>query len=86
MNRADAYHSLFLSWPLFSFRHEGNSTDQWMGQPKDFSAEFLCKKQVGYHIPYAPCREGNSSSLSFSILLKIMLLSGMHIPKGISQL
>lgn len=71
MNRADAYHSLFLSWPLFSFRREAflNSTDQWLGQRKDFSAEFLCKKQVGCHIfPYAPCREGNSSSLSFSIV------------------
>ena len=85
MNRADAYHSLFLSWPLFSFRHEAfpNSTDQWLGQPKDFSAEFLCKKQGGCHIPYAPCREGNRSSLSFSIVFKIMLLAGMCIPKGI---
>ena len=69
MNRADAYHSLFLSWPLFSFRHEAflNSADQWLGQG----------------VAYAPCREGNRSSLSFSIVFQIMLLGRMCIPKGI---
>ena len=72
MNRADAYHSLFLSWPLFGFRHEAflNSTDQWLGQPKDFSAEFLCKKQGGCHIPYAPCREGTEAVCHSSLFSK----------------
>ena len=85
MNRADAYHSLFLSWLLFSSDMKLSLTQQingW-GSPMIISTQFLCKKQVGCHIPYAPCREGSSSCLSFSVVFKIMLLGGMHIPKDI---